>query len=110
MERIHYSGDSFVTGTEIAAAIFSYSEALAKRGSSATVTIPVREEDGSIEHARLLLGPASQIVSESEPSDFDELEDGELVASIRHATELLGSSQARSVHLSDVDHEFSWEM
>ncbi|WP_382309477.1 hypothetical protein [Herbiconiux sp. UC225_62] len=86
MERIHYAGDSLLTGSDIARALLEYASALARNELSATVDIPVRHDDGSIGHANFLIGPASQLVSETEPSPFDELTDPSLVEMLTHET------------------------
>lgn len=54
--------------------------------------------------------PASQIVSRSETSDFDEVTDVELVAFIRHEAELLSDAGAGSVTPADLDPEYDWEL
>ncbi|PPF77689.1 hypothetical protein C5B96_15250 [Subtercola sp. Z020] len=79
MERIHYAGGSVLTGTEIARALLEYAGALASTESSATVDIPCRHDDGSLGRANFLIGPASQLVSETEPSDAEELVEPELI-------------------------------
>lgn len=79
MERIHYAGDSLLTGTEIARALLEYANVLARAEQSATVDIPVRLSDGTIGRANFLIGPASQLVSETESSSFDEVSDAALV-------------------------------
>ena len=67
MDRIHYAGDSILTGSEIARALLDYAQALAVAGTSATVDIPVVDEgDGSIGRSELLIGPASQLISDTE--------------------------------------------
>ncbi|MCP2030892.1 hypothetical protein L1277_000956 [Okibacterium sp. HSC-33S16] len=96
MERIYYATDSLLTGTDIARALVLYAEALAKAGSSASVDIPTRREDGSVGHAMFLVGPASQLVSESEDSEYPELTNGELVDKLRTATLLLGDAHPQS--------------
>ena len=93
MERIYYATDSVLTGTDIARALVLYAEALAKVGSSASVDIPTRHEDGSTGHAMFLIGPASQLVTESEDSEHPELADVELVEKIRKATSALGDAR-----------------
>lgn len=79
MERIHYAGSSFVTGDRIAQALVGYAHFLTAHNTSASVDIPIRKDDGSVGHANFLLGPMSQLVSESEGSRFGELLDDELV-------------------------------
>jgi hypothetical protein len=79
MERIHYADDSVLTGTDIAQGLLRYGAALARRGSSATVDIPIRKPDGTIGHASFLLGPASQMISETEESPYEEIVDPALL-------------------------------
>jgi hypothetical protein len=80
MDRIHYAGDSILTGSAIAKALLEYAEALAKVGASATVDIPTREADGSLGRSSLLVGPASQLIADAEVSEYDEVIDDALVA------------------------------
>lgn len=80
MDRIHYAGDSVLTGTAIAQAVLEYAHALAVAGTSATVVIPTVNADGSRGRSELLIGPASQLISNKEESPFEEATDGELVA------------------------------
>ena len=86
MERIHYATGSILTGTEIARALIDYAEALAKVGSSASVDIPTRHADGTEGRANFLVGPASQLVSETEDSELPELTEPEVVEELRRAT------------------------
>ncbi|MGR0220040.1 hypothetical protein [Agromyces sp. ZXT2-6] len=86
MDRIHYAGDSVLTGTEIAGALLEYAQALAKIGASATVEIPTREDDGSLGRSKILVGPASQLIADAEESAYDEVVDDEVVAYFRSET------------------------
>ncbi|MDR6906588.1 hypothetical protein J2X63_002274 [Agromyces sp. 3263] len=80
MDRIHYAGDSVVTGSEIARAVLEYAKALAKANQSATVEIPTLAPDGSISRSTLLIGPASQLIADAEEeADGEEIVDDELV-------------------------------
>ena len=83
MERIHYAGSSFVTGDLIARALIDYAHFLTAHNTSAAVDIPIRRDDGTVGRANFLLGPTSQLVSESEGNRFSELFDDELVAQLR---------------------------
>lgn len=83
MERIHYAGSSFLTGDLIARALIDYAHFLTAHNTSAAVDIPVRRSDGSTARANFLLVPTSQIVSESESSDYSEILDDELVLLLR---------------------------
>ena len=79
MDRVHYAGDSFLTGTAIAHALLDYAQALAQAGASATVEIPTINSDGAPARSEILIGPASQLRSSAEDSDFNEVTDEELV-------------------------------
>ena len=83
MERIHYAGSSFLTGDLIARALIDYAHFLTAHHTSAAVDIPVRRADGTTARANFLLVPTSQIVSESELSDYGEIFDDELVLLLR---------------------------
>lgn len=90
MDRIHYAGDSVVTGSAIARAVLEYAKALAKANQSETVEIPTLAPDGSISRSTLLIGPASQLIAEVEPAeggaDREELVDDELVGRFQAET------------------------
>lgn len=79
MDRLHYAGNSIVTGTDIAHALLGYAQALAEAESSATVSIPTLRDDGTRGRSEVLIGPASQLISDSEGSPHDEIVDAELV-------------------------------
>ena len=90
MDRIHYAGDSILTGTEIARALLEYAQALAVAGTSATVDIPVvDEQDGSIGRSELLVGPASQLMSDTVESPYDDAIDHDLVTRMNAEAERL---------------------
>ncbi|SMH49857.1 hypothetical protein SAMN06295885_3427 [Rathayibacter oskolensis] len=101
MERIHYAGSSVLTGSAIARALVRYAEALAMRKGSMTVEIPVRRPSGGEGRASLLIGPASQLFSETEDSAYDEIVDEELVARLTGETERLGVSHPVAEAASD---------
>ena len=96
MDRIHYAGDSLLTGSEISAALLEYATALAGAGTSDAVQIPVIRDDGSTGSATFVVGPASQLVAISEASFHDELEDAEVVGELRHKAASLGTPTAVS--------------
>ena len=79
MHRIHYAGDSIVTGSAIAGALLDYAQALAHVSESATVEIPALMKDGRVSVAEVLIGPASQLSSQEEPGDHDEIVDEAVV-------------------------------
>jgi hypothetical protein len=86
MHRIYYAGDSILTGSEISHALLEYAQMLAKAATAATFEIPTREDDGSVGHATLLLGPASQLIADAEESEYDELVDEPLVDRLKRLT------------------------
>ncbi|PTL71489.1 hypothetical protein C1I63_00530 [Rathayibacter caricis DSM 15933] len=89
MQRIFYAGDSVLTGTDIAQAVLAYAQALAGKQSSATVDIPVLLSTGERGEASILIGPSSQLFSETpEEESASELTDDALV---QHLTELAGA-------------------
>ena len=86
MHRVHYAGGSVLTGDAIASALLEYAAALGRHATSATVEIPVREDDGERGIAQVLVGPASQFVSVHEPEALAEIEDRDLVERLATAT------------------------
>jgi len=69
MRRIVYAGTAFYTGDALAEAVMEYARALARHGIADTVFVPGRTMQGERDRIEILLGPASQIVSE--PADLD---------------------------------------
>ena len=87
MERIYYAGDRFLTGSEVARALVEYAAALARQGSAAAIEIPVRHSDGTLGVVNFLVGPASQLVTESLDGEAgEEIVDEQLVARLRSLT------------------------
>jgi hypothetical protein len=101
MQIIHYSGDTYLTGDDIAFAVVEYAKTLALADSSATIGIPFQRDDTSTGHLELLSGPASQIVIESSTSSGHELRDEEVVASITQKTRLAQSEDDGSIDIDD---------
>jgi hypothetical protein len=93
MDKIHYAGETLVTGTDIARALLAYAQALAVNEKSATVDVPLRQPDGSLGRGEFLIGPSSQIIAESYETDLPEVIDEALVASFEAATRALGPAQ-----------------
>jgi hypothetical protein len=79
VELIHYAGNTILTGDAIAHSLLGYAQALAAKGSSDTVTIPVWHTDGSVRSAEILIGPASQLIAEPYDTDAPELVDEDAV-------------------------------
>jgi hypothetical protein len=83
MDRLHYAGHSILTGTAIARAILDYAQALAEANTSATIDVPILNEDGSRGRSEILIGPASQLITDSEKSEFEDVVDEEFVTRLR---------------------------
>ena len=94
MDRIHYAGDSFLTGTAIAKALLEYATALARHESADSVDVPVYDPATGVGRTSFLLGPASQFVSSWEETAVEELVDDELLADLAERTALLGHAVA----------------
>jgi hypothetical protein len=105
MDVIDYSGGSVMTGTDIAHALLAYAHALAANEDSATVSIPTRQADGSLGLAEFLVGPSSQIVTETVTVNLVEVIDRELVGRLSTATSALGAARALPVSPGDYSAE-----
>jgi hypothetical protein len=101
MERIEYAGGSFLTGSEISAALLAYAAALARRGGSVSLEVPARDDAGDPTVAHVLVGPASQFVSLPEADSGKELTDDEFVEHVQAAIRHLGPGSANAVSNHD---------
>jgi hypothetical protein len=61
MRQVSYAGGTFVTSDRIADALLEYAAALANAARASIVDVPV-VGDG---HIRMLIGPASQVMSQA---------------------------------------------
>jgi hypothetical protein len=61
VKRINYDGQSLVSGTAVATALVDYAEAVARMNSSASVDIPVLENNGTIATHTVLLNAATSL-------------------------------------------------
>ena len=86
MQMIIYAGGKYLTGDEIAHALLRYSRALGDEDRAEIVEIPVQGPGGSVETASFLIGPASQIVTQSVSGYEKELEDPDVVARLNRLT------------------------
>jgi hypothetical protein len=105
MKRIHYASASLLTGDRIADAVVRFAATLAENATAAEVRAPAILDDGEVGEAVLLLGPASQILAESETYDGAELRADDFVAEIDERIAALGPPRATYVHegTDDVD-------
>jgi hypothetical protein len=63
VKRLYISSGSILTGDVLADAIVDLGEAAARHNSSAKVDIPVVLDSGETGRARMLIGPASEILA-----------------------------------------------
>jgi hypothetical protein len=61
MRRISTGIEQLLTTDDIAEAVLTYAGVLARANTADTIDIPILLHDGSVDRARLLLGPASQL-------------------------------------------------
>lgn len=104
MDRIYYAGDSLLTGSDIARALLDYAQALAQVGTAATVEIPTVTAAGKPGRSEILVGPASQLLSNAEDVPLDEVIDAGLVADLQEKTENLrryGTTDTRATVQED---------
>jgi hypothetical protein len=72
---ITHTGDSYLTGDELANAVCHYSIVLARVGATDVVELPVAVTRGGIGRARLTIGWHSGVVAVTEQDQAGELED-----------------------------------
>ena len=75
MRRILYAGGVFYTPDLIATALLDYAGALARGNTAATTNVPGITEDGQEADIEILIGPASQLISEPAPEGVADLPD-----------------------------------
>jgi hypothetical protein len=100
-----------MTGDRVASAVITYAAALMRTGEIDVVELPIRREDGSAARSTMLLGPVTQLSTESlaQHAGWDELEDDELVEQLKVRTKYLmdphpPSYEAHPVHVvEDLD-------
>ncbi|WP_295127717.1 hypothetical protein [uncultured Leifsonia sp.] len=98
MKRIHYASGSLLTGDAIADAVVRFAAILAENATAAEVHAPAILDDGEVGEALMLLGPASQILVETEHYDGSELRGESFVAELDERMAALGPRRATFVH------------
>lgn len=96
MHRIQYAGNTFLTGSDIAIALINYAQALTFSGQSVTVEIPSIQGDGGVQRAIFLIGPSSELVSESEDSVYPDPIDLPLVIDFYERIGLLNQGHVQA--------------
>ena len=88
MKRVLYAGGSFLTGDDIADAVLDYAAELANAGKAARLDVPALDLEQQPERVSLVIGPASQLLSEP-IAVGQELEDETFTEAIRRQTHVL---------------------
>ncbi len=102
MKMIVYAGAELLTGDEIALGVLRYCEALAGSVVAEIIEIPVRESDGSLGMATLLVGPSSQMVVKNTTSQWDEVVDLDVMRRLSERTKAQ-TAVARTDNMNDRD-------
>ena len=95
MRRITYGGTVFLTGDRLAHALAVYAHALARHGRADIVLMPARTSAGAVGPVEMLVGPASQLLSEPWDDVELEIEDGQKVAELERLTAELDDDGGR---------------
>jgi len=103
MRRIRYAGGTFITGDEAAAAVCDFAAALANAGRAAALDVPAVDEDGVPVDVEIVVGPASQVLSERLRSDLAAPDTEAFVREVRREIELLTWHPAPASPLGDWD-------
>ena len=93
MRRIVYAGSVFYTGDTIAEALLDYARVLARRNLADAVFVPGRLTSGETDKIEVLIGPASQVVSEPVDEYGPDLVDADVVAELRERARRLAEGQ-----------------
>jgi hypothetical protein len=100
VKELIYVGGRMIVSDELAEAVTDYAQALAIRALSDVMEIPSIGEDGTVGTSRLLLGPASQIVTEPvtvDPAGHPPLDDSDAIADLRKRTKATDGSHALAI-------------
>ena len=104
MKRLHIGTGSLVTGDEIADAVLDYAAALYESGRTATIGIPILDDGGKRQDARILITPAMSMWISTEASTAVEVSDAGLVTLLRdESRELARVTTERTAHYSEMD-------
>ena len=82
MREIHYANGRLVTSDEVAAAVMEYAAALANRNEAATLDVPALGLDDGESRVELLVGPASQLMSQPIHDERTPPTDAEFLADV----------------------------
>lgn len=82
MKEIAYANEKIVTASTVADAVMQYAASLGASADADTVDIPVVTADGTVGTMELLIGPASQLISQPIESEFPDPDGAALVAEL----------------------------
>lgn len=94
MRRITYAGISLYTSDRVADALLEYAAELARAGDAGIIEIPGRSSDGELGMLKVLVGPASQLVSEDAVDTGFTVEDEAAVDELETRTDELRTSES----------------
>jgi hypothetical protein len=83
MKRVSYAGESFLTTDTVADALVDLTAALGRTKNAEVVEVPAVDLEGKMQAVRLVVGPASQIVTIHVESLYGEPEVGDAVTRLR---------------------------
>lgn len=86
MREVVYAGGSFVTSDEIAEALLDYASELANVERAATIRVPAVGAVGDTREVTVVIGPASQLMSETVESAVTPPDGATFVADIAERT------------------------
>ncbi len=104
MKRVHYAGGIFVTSDAIGAELLQYATDLANSEREATVEVPGLHEDGSSDRFMFVLGPASQIMLDSDPHGLPFATDEAVVRLEQEQITVVPPQGRRQYSLGDPSH------
>lgn len=101
MKRIMYSAGSFVTGDRIADALMDYATVLARVGSADHLRVPGLGPDDRVHGFDLLIGPASQILTEDADTVIEEVGDEAFIQDVRQRSRRAEAGRSHRVWNGD---------
>jgi hypothetical protein len=90
MKRIRYAGGDFLTSDAMAATLLDLATALARRNTADTLVVPIVTATGESSTAKLVLGPASQVLAEQAGTEFAEPDFAQEIAEFEKRRQALG--------------------
>lgn len=83
MRTVSYGGKSFTTSDDAAQALLEFAAVAAMNDIAEVVEVPSIRDDGSITVARLVIGPASELITFQVDSPYDEPDTSEAAQLLR---------------------------